>query len=97
MKSMKFKFDILLDKLKIDKDIFLTENPLNLIYDEGVKAPTEIKISGKVKFKQIMKKDASIKGLDGLTQNFKKAPETDLNDSCNLKRNDILESGQKTK
>lgn len=67
MKSMKFKFDILLDKLKIDKDIFLTENPLNLIYDEGVKAPTEIKISGKVKFNQMMKKTKSFKGLDGLT------------------------------
>ena len=97
MKSMKFKLDILLDKLKIDKDIFLTENPLNLIYDEDVKAPTEIKISGKVKFNQMMKKTKSFKGLGGLTQNFKKAPETDLNDSCNLKRNDILESGQKTK
>ena len=68
-----------------------------MIYDEDVKAPTEIKISGKVKLKQLMKKNVSIKGLGGLTSNIKKAPDTDLNDSCNLNRNDILESGQKTK
>ena len=65
-----------------------------MIYDEDVKAPTEIKISGKVKFKQLMKKPQSTKGLNAFE--IKKAPDTDQNDSCNLNRNDDFESGPKT-